>query len=88
MNKMPIISEALIKTWVGKTFAMRGKRYFKHDRVTEVEALQQGEELMGDVQGTAAKPYEVLIRFVSDDAIEGECTCPVGLNCKHVAAVL
>jgi len=88
MNKMPIISEALIKTWVGKTFAMRGKRYFKHDRVTEVEVLQQGEELMGDVQGTAAKPYEVLIRFVSDDAIEGECTCPVGLNCKHVAAVL
>ncbi len=88
MSKMPKISDALIKTWVGNTFAMRGKRYFKHDRVTDVEPLQEGTELMGDVQGTAAKPYEVLIQFPSDSDIRGECTCPEKLNCKHVAAVL
>jgi len=88
MSEIPTISDALINTWVGKTFAMRGKRYFKHDRVTELASLQQGTQLMGDVQGTAAKPYEVLIHFEADDAIRGECTCPTGLDCKHVAAVL
>ncbi|MDQ6998394.1 MAG: DEAD/DEAH box helicase [Mariprofundus sp.] len=90
MSNMPEISETQIRTWVGKTFAMRGKRYFKHDRVSDVEPLQNGSQLMGDVQGTAPKPYEVLIHFTSEQTgeIRGECTCQAGLNCKHVAAVL
>jgi len=88
MSNVPSISDALINSWVGKTFAMRGKRYFKHDRVTELEPLQEGTQLMGDVQGTALKPYEVLIHFISDSEIRGDCTCSVALDCKHVAAVL
>ena len=44
------------------------------------------------VSGSAKKPYAVDIGLeYSGDRlvdIEGECTCPVSLNCKHVAATL
>ena len=45
--------------------------------------------LCGSVQGTLYQPYEVQAVF-NDNASwdEGECSCPVGFNCKHVAALL
>jgi len=47
--------------------------------------------LAGAVQGSRSRPYEVQVYFHDIDEemwIEGECTCPVGYNCKHVAALL
>ena len=51
----------------------------------------QGATLSGDVQGTQALPYRTRVRFRTDGAspwAQGECSCPVGRNCKHVAALL
>jgi len=51
----------------------------------------QGATLSGDVQGTQAHPYRARVRFRTDGGspwAQGECTCPVGRNCKHVAALL
>jgi superfamily II DNA or RNA helicase len=47
--------------------------------------------LGGWVQGTRTRPYDVRAQFhdVDDNMwVDGECTCPVGFNCKHVAALL
>ncbi len=47
--------------------------------------------LYGEVQGSQKYPYEVDIFFGRADQqlrIQGECSCPVGFNCKHVAALL
>jgi hypothetical protein len=42
------------------------------------------------VQGTAADPYEVIVEIQGKRRVRllGRCTCPVGWNCKHVAAAL
>ncbi|MFL9963797.1 DEAD/DEAH box helicase [Paraburkholderia sediminicola] len=57
--------------------------------VTHVE--WHGATLSGDVQGTQAQPYRTRVRFRTDGGspwAQGDCTCPVGRNCKHVAALL
>ncbi|CAB3803698.1 RNA polymerase-associated protein RapA [Paraburkholderia ultramafica] len=57
--------------------------------VTHVE--WQGATLSGDVQGTQRLPYRTRVRFRTDGGspwAQGDCTCPVGRNCKHVAALL
>ncbi|MGT2491539.1 SWIM zinc finger family protein [Cupriavidus basilensis] len=43
-------------------------------------------------KSTRARPYDQCARIsttVDEDVwVEGECTCPVGVDCKHVAALL
>ncbi|HEY0720944.1 MAG TPA: SWIM zinc finger family protein, partial [Gammaproteobacteria bacterium] len=50
------------------------------------------ELLMAEVQGTEPEPYFVTIDIHRPTprsiTIEAECSCPVGFNCKHAAAVL
>ncbi|WP_345814592.1 DEAD/DEAH box helicase [Paraburkholderia sp. PREW-6R] len=50
-----------------------------------------GTTLSGDVQGTQPVPYKTRVRFRTDGATpwaQSDCSCPVGRNCKHVAALL
>ncbi|MFL9935001.1 DEAD/DEAH box helicase [Paraburkholderia sp. RL18-103-BIB-C] len=57
--------------------------------ITHVE--WHGTTLSGDVQGTQALPYRTRVRFRTDGGspwAQSDCTCPVGRNCKHVAALL
>jgi superfamily II DNA or RNA helicase len=61
--------------------------------IESVTKLDDGSwQLLARVQGTAAEPYrteveiEVERAFVQID--NAECSCPVGINCKHSAAVL
>ena len=47
--------------------------------------------LYGTVNGSEPRPYEVEIVFLGEgDEMRalGHCTCPVGVGCKHVGAVL
>ncbi|WP_159911443.1 DEAD/DEAH box helicase [Pantoea sp. 18069] len=47
--------------------------------------------LSAQVQGSARAPYQVEVTFfhAGDKLVmDGECSCPVGFNCKHVAVVL
>lgn len=44
--------------------------------------------LEGRVQGTEPAPYVVEISIISDDDVDCYCSCPVGYNCKHGAALL
>jgi superfamily II DNA or RNA helicase len=51
----------------------------------------QGNTLSGEVQGTQPLPYKTRVRFRTDGGspwAQGDCSCPVGSNCKHVAALL
>ncbi|HZZ06160.1 DEAD/DEAH box helicase [Paraburkholderia sp.] len=50
-----------------------------------------GATLSGYVQGTQVRPYHTRVRFRTDGGTpwaQGDCSCPVGRNCKHVAALL
>lgn len=50
-----------------------------------------GDSLSGNVQGTRPLPYKTRVRFRTDGGrpwAQSDCTCPVGRDCKHVAALL
>ncbi|HTP20682.1 MAG TPA: DEAD/DEAH box helicase [Solirubrobacteraceae bacterium] len=74
---------------VGKSTYDRGAAYARKHRVLSLEWDEDELAMTGKVLGTGL--YTTTVRF-SDlgDGIEfdfGECTCPIGFDCKHVAAV-
>jgi superfamily II DNA or RNA helicase len=69
--------------------------YVRQGRVLAVSVEDDGEHVDGTVRGSAPRPYLVHVcthpRDDDPDAgveIVGDCSCPVGDNCKHVAALL
>ncbi|WP_343732632.1 DEAD/DEAH box helicase [Duganella sp.] len=67
----------------------RGATYFRGDMVLAV-ALEGG-ALKGKVSGSAKSPYKQSISLAASKGelrFEGDCTCPMEYNCKHVVAVL
>jgi len=72
-------------------YQQRGATYFRNGRVRGVELEPELDSIFGQVQGTEAEPYDVSITFSKTRygyRLESDCTCPVGHDCKHVAAVL
>ncbi len=70
----------------------RGLAYFKNGMVEHLKIIQARKNaviLYSEVEGSSYDLYEQNISInqeygVTD--IDGDCTCPVGFNCKHVAA--
>ena len=53
------------------------------------QETDEGLRVRSSVQGSAVYEQEIHVsHFMDAIEVEGECTCPVGYNCKHVAAVL
>ena len=78
---------------VGLPTLARGRRYASAGAVAAHAWDEAGEEVVGEVHGTASRPYRVAVRIRrgGDDAlcdIEARCTCPVAVNCKHAVALL
>jgi superfamily II DNA or RNA helicase len=81
-------SRKQITKWLGSHTIAKARDYAH--AVSDLQ-WQRGDTLTGKVQGTRSRPYDVWIMFndVDEDMwIESECTCPVGFECKHVAALL
>ncbi|MDG9666542.1 DEAD/DEAH box helicase [Hahella sp. CR1] len=84
-----LVKESQIAKELGHTYFERGVKYFKQQRVTLVEYGK--DHAAASVQGSGNSIYRVLVRLENDaygQSIEGECSCPIGYNCKHVAATL
>ncbi|SFD15359.1 DEAD/DEAH box helicase [Collimonas sp. OK412] len=67
----------------------RGQEYVRQRRVLAVE--QDGDVLNATVQGSGSNVYQqeiTLSVFRDTPDIDSVCSCPVGSNCKHVAAAL
>jgi superfamily II DNA or RNA helicase len=86
------LSRADIRAYVGSTYYTRGLGYFEQGRVLTVEPVRaddQGVRLRGQVLGSQGRVYRqtIAIRWEPYGAsLDGDCDCPVGYNCKHVAA--
>lgn len=81
-----------IEVAVGSQSFQRGRRYARGNRVVAIEWDSDAERLTGSVVGQGAL-YSTAAFFAGsgDGALafdDGECTCPVGHNCKHVAAIV
>lgn len=91
-NTIPLNPE-LIEISLDPTVFKRGLQYFKKGQVIEISASKEGDSIEGKVQGQEQDPYKVSISLSynpEEEAldIEGYCSCFVGFNCKHVAALL
>ena len=69
----------------------RGVRYFKQDRVTEIEFDKQSRAFYGTVEGNDF--YQVMIHFNRNLLVDNyECDCPAFYQykgaCKHVVALM
>jgi superfamily II DNA or RNA helicase len=69
----------------------RAVSYASGGRVRSLEWDDEDARLIASVAGEGAL-YETAAYFDEGDDglvfVDGECTCPVGYNCKHVAAIL
>ncbi len=81
--------QTLITNWLGPHTVAKA-----HDYIHAVSGLQwksNSNILSGKVQGTSYRPYKAEIYFHKIKGhleVECDCSCPVGFDCKHVAAVL
>jgi superfamily II DNA or RNA helicase len=75
-----------IRRAVGPAIFRRGAEYVLEGRV-ETFTASSGGVLLATVRGAGQRRYEVLVTS-RDSASRGQCSCPVGHNCKHLAAVL
>ncbi len=86
---MPVsYNSAQIKEWLGPYTVSKARSYAR--AVSKLHWMDD-DTLAGLVQGTRSLPYAVHVYFhhtKEDVSMKGECTCPVGVDCKHVAALL
>ena len=68
----------------------KGRSYHREGAVRDLRADKGGQRLIASVKGTRPRPYHVFVEIGNSDPVvlSGRCSCPVGWNCKHAAAVL
>jgi hypothetical protein len=72
---------------VGEEQHRRGTGCARAGRVTGLQTEGGGQVLTAAVRGTAHRPYRTEVAATCS-GWSGTCSCPVGVDCKHVAAVL
>jgi superfamily II DNA or RNA helicase len=92
MSELSDVDLSEVESAVGARSFQRGRSYARSKRVRSVEWDPSAETLTGSVVGNGAL-YDTAAFFVggAGGALafeDGECTCPVGYNCKHVAAIV
>ena len=89
----PLIDAVDVIRLVGPRAFNRAKEYAASGAVTETSWHAADERITGTVQGTEATPYlsDIVVRAGRGDysrPVRSTCSCPIGGDCKHVAAVL
>ena len=88
----PWLDPAMLARSVLPAALAAGWRYLRQGRVLSAQLAADGRVLEGSTRGTSPLPYRQVIRLRQGSrgkaTVDGLCSCPVGYNCKHVAAVL
>jgi len=71
----------------GSVATSRGQVYKASNAVIELDWIVESQVLVSTVQGKQSEPYHQRITLAAH-RFDGECSCPVQYNCKHVAAAL
>ncbi|AIY01588.1 hypothetical protein ART_1989 [Arthrobacter sp. PAMC 25486] len=92
LSLIPYVDYAELRKLVGPAAMHRGLEYESTGHVSRLKWDEDGLELRGLVSGSRRMSYETLIYFQENQAkiniVETSCSCPVGWDCKHVAAVV
>lgn len=62
-----------------------GEAYFRQGRVSNLRCVEPGARYAAQVQGSQL--YEVNLHYDPIDGWDGDCSCAIGFDCKHVCAV-
>src|SRR5215213_53489 len=90
------LSDEELTNQLGPGTFQRGLAYHRSGAVASLAAGRAGRVLLGGVRGSAGRKYQTVITVEEDLGLDpdqppawaGQCTCPVQVDCKHVAAVL
>ena len=90
-HEVPPDDRMILRT-LSRAALEEGRRYEALGRVRNLYVSDRGDLMQAETQGSAPLPYRqsIALRRGKEGAmsIYGACTCPVRINCKHVAAVL
>jgi superfamily II DNA or RNA helicase len=85
----PALTDAVIRRSVGHEVFRRGAAYASEGRVSDVACSPALDQFDAVVVGSGGQLYQTVAAYDPGSARWwGECSCPVGADCKHVAAVL
>jgi len=91
LSRKYLMFDSEVKRLIGEPYFSRGADYVRKRKVLKA-ALIHEDLVHGEVTGSGRRLYIQEIELVRRNGkireIDGECTCPIGFNCKHVAAVL
>jgi len=95
MIKAQIILDDIRDNFDQRTI-IRGNEYYMDNRVIEVKKYKTTSyktevtiiTLFSKVRGRDIYTQKIVLPNIENTQIDGECSCPVGYNCKHVVAVL
>lgn len=65
---------------------VRGLQYAREGRVRLLR--EEARFVEGDCRGAAANRYRQSLQLTANGGLSSLCSCPVGLNCKHAAALI
>ena len=88
----PLPDDAAMLRTLSRPAVEAGRAYAARGAVRRLAASADGRVIEAEVKGTATRPYALRImlqpRRGGGTDFDGICSCPVGLDCKHVAAAL
>ena len=85
----PALTDSVIRRSVGHETFRRGAAYAGEGRVSDIGYSRTLGEFDATVIGSGGRRYRTVTAYDAGSARWwGECSCPVGVDCKHVAAVL
>ena len=81
--------EKILREYCGIASFERGLEYFRKKRVIAVSGRSEGDKIVieSKVKGNYRSSYAQKI-YIDNNTVSGDCTCPVGYNCKHVVAAV
>jgi hypothetical protein len=90
---VPLVDAVDVIRLVGPRAFNRAKEYVRDAAVLATEWHPAEERLEGTVQGAESTPYQVVVdlraaRGEYSRPVRSRCSCPIGGDCKHVAATL
>ncbi|WP_448043126.1 DEAD/DEAH box helicase [Bradyrhizobium liaoningense] len=87
-----VLKRKSIYSYFSRSAMEKGVSYQAQGRVSNLNVSDDLKHVTAEVRGSGANRYQVDIAlvFVGDELadLDGDCSCPMDHNCKHVAATL
>ena len=90
MEPFKLTKQNIIENFNNNAYA-RGLDYYNNKKVLDYKIYGDEEEgfiVRSSVKGTSLYSQTINISHYDNVEMEGDCSCPVGYNCKHIVAVL